>query len=227
MGKKRNIPVYNRGNAARQTQRKYLGSKMTQVERVQKNREAAGHVISMCFLVALNNRYGIGEERLGRVTDAANAELERFDLEKRAVGMEKAKKRLAGKLGELLPNGFILPATKTPRREKDWAMLGEQREAAEIVVGCYALAAHKALSFRAGSGCRGRWRRRSGCSGSSARGPRAGTTSGMPSWPGSWSAFSARPSPWTRATPGSRFSEIRWTDGPDVGENGRKRNAVC
>ena len=147
MGKKRNIPVYNRGNAARQTQRKYLGSKMTQAERVQKNREAAGHVISMCFLVALNNRYGIGEERLGRVTDAANAELERFDLEKRAVGMEKAKKRLAGKLGELLPNGFLLPATKTPRREKDWAMLGEQREAAEIVVGCYALAAHKALSF--------------------------------------------------------------------------------
>lgn len=65
MGKKRNIPVYNRGNAARQTQRKYLGSKMTQAERVQKNREAAGHVISMCFLVALNNRYGIGEERLG------------------------------------------------------------------------------------------------------------------------------------------------------------------
>ena len=122
MGKKRNIPVYNRGNAARQTQRKYLGSKMTQAERVQKNREAAGHVISMCFLVALNNRYGIGEERLGRVTDAANAELERFDLEKRAVGMEKAKKRLAGKLGELLPNGFLLPATKTPRREKDWAM---------------------------------------------------------------------------------------------------------
>lgn len=222
MGKKRNIPVYNRGNAARQTQRKYLGSKMTQVERVQKNREAAGYVISMCFLVALNNRYGIGEERLGRVTDAANAELERFDLEKRAVGMEKAKKRLAGKLGELLPNGFILPTTKTPRREKDWAMLGEQREAAEIVVGCYALAAHKALSFGPD--------RVQGTVAETERVFRefgAWTTSGMPFWPGSWSAFSARPSPWTRATPGSRFSEIRWTDGPDVGENGRKRNAVC
>lgn len=63
--------------------------------------------------------------------------------------MERAKKRLIEKLGELLPNGFILPASKTPRKNKDWAMLGEQREAAEIVVGCYALAAHKALAFGA------------------------------------------------------------------------------
>ena len=147
MGKKRNIPVYNRGNAARQTQRKYLGSKMTQAERVQKNREAAGHVISMCFLVALNNRYGIGEDRLGRVTDAANGELERFAVVQRSVGMERAKKQLHGKLEELLPDGFILPVTKRPRKEKDWAMLGEQREAAEIVVSCYALGVHEALGF--------------------------------------------------------------------------------
>ena len=147
MGKKRNIPVYNRGNAARQTQRKYLGSKMTQAERVQKNREAAGHVISMCFMSALNERYGIGEGRLERLVDAANAELERFDLNKRGVGMERAKKKLTEELGDLLPGGFILPVTKRPKTGKDWAMLGEQREAAEIVVKCYALAAHKALSF--------------------------------------------------------------------------------
>lgn len=139
--------MYNRGNAARQTQRKYLGSKMTQAERVQKNREAAGHVISMCFMSALNERYGIGEGRLERLVDAANAELERFDLNKRGVGMERAKKKLTEELGDLLPGGFILPVTKRPKTGKDWAMLGEQREAAEIVVKCYALAAHKALSF--------------------------------------------------------------------------------
>lgn len=139
MGKRRNIPPYYGRNAARQVQRKYLAGSMTQAERVQKNREAAGHVISMCFMVALNNRYGIGEDRLGRVTDAANGELEQFAILQRAVGMERAKKQLRGKLGELLPDGFLLPVTKKPRKEKDWAMLGEQREAAEIVVSCYAL----------------------------------------------------------------------------------------
>ena len=147
MGKKRNIPVYNRGNAARQTQRKYLGSKMTQAERVQKNREAAGHVISMCFLVALNNRYGIGEGRLQRVTDAANGELERFAINQRAVGMERAKKLLNETLAGLYDGNFVLPITKPPKKARDWAMLGEQREAAEIVVKCYALGTHKALGF--------------------------------------------------------------------------------
>lgn len=149
MGKKRMIPVYNRQNAARQAQRQYLGGKMTQAERVEKNREAAGHVISMCFLVALNNRYGIGEERLDRVTNAANAELDRFTLNKRAVGMEKAKRKLTEELGELLPDGFTLPVTRTPKKSRDWAMLGEQRDAAEIVVKCYAMGTHKALQFGA------------------------------------------------------------------------------
>lgn len=149
MGKKRNIPAHFSRNAARQVQRKYLNDKMTQSERVQKNREAAGHVISMCFMVALNERYGIGEGRLERVTDAANAELERFAVNQRAVGMERAKKKLTEELGDLLPGGFVLPITKTPKNNKDWAMLGEQREAAEIVVKCYAMGTHKALSFGA------------------------------------------------------------------------------
>lgn len=134
-------------NAAVQAQKKFLTDKMPQSERVQKNREAAGHVISLCFMSALNERYGIGEGRMERLVDAANAELERFDLNKRGVGMERAKKKLTEELGGLLPGGFILPVTKRPKTAKDWAMLGEQREAAEIVVKCYALAAHKALSF--------------------------------------------------------------------------------
>lgn len=130
-----------------QAQKRFLNDKMAQSERVQKNREAAGHVISMCFMAALNERYGIGEGRLERLVDAANAELERFDLNKRGVGMERAKKKLSEELGDLLPGGFVLPVTKTPKKSRDWAMLGEQREAAEIVVKCYALAAHKVLSF--------------------------------------------------------------------------------
>ncbi len=134
MGRKRNIPMHFKRNAAVQAQKKFLADKMPQSERVQKNREAAGHVISMCFMSALNERYGIGEERLGRLVDAANAELERFDINKRGVGMERAKKKLTEELGDLLPEGFILPATKTPKKSRDWAMLGEQREAAEIVV---------------------------------------------------------------------------------------------
>lgn len=149
MGRNRNIPAGFRRNAARRAQEKYLTNKMPQSERVQKNREAVGHVISMCFLVALNKRYGVGEWRLGLVVDAANAELERFDLNKRAVGIERAKKKLTEELGGLLPDGFILPVTKTPKKARDWAMLGEQRAAAEIVVKCYALGAHKALSFGA------------------------------------------------------------------------------
>ncbi|MDO5544876.1 MAG: hypothetical protein Q4F81_03460 [Eubacteriales bacterium] len=150
MGKRRSIPANFGRNAARQAQRKYLAGKMTQSERVEKNREAAGHVISMCFLVALNTRYGIGEGRLERVTDAANAEMERFIVNRKAVGMERAKRKLTEELGELLPGGFILPVTKPPKSNKDWAMLGEQREAAEIVVKCYAMGAHKALGFGAG-----------------------------------------------------------------------------
>ena len=107
-------------NAAVQAQKKFLTDKMPQSERVQKNREAAGHVISLCFMSALNERYGIGEGRLERLVDAANAELERFDLNKRGVGMERAKKKLTEELGDLLPGGFILPVTKRPKTGKDW-----------------------------------------------------------------------------------------------------------
>lgn len=73
-------------------QSKRLAGKVTPGERIQKNREAAGQVIAMCYMVALNMRYGIGEERLGKVTDAANAELDRFAVNQRSVGMERAKR---------------------------------------------------------------------------------------------------------------------------------------
>lgn len=130
-------------------QSKRLAGKVTPGERIQKNREAAGQVIAMCYMVALNMRYGIGEERLGKVTDAANAELDRFAVNQRSVGMERAKKVLTEEMGGLLREEFILPAAKRPKTNRDWAMLAEQREAAEIVVKCYALGTHKALGFGA------------------------------------------------------------------------------
>ena len=86
MGKHKRKPPVFAGNVARQAQARYLRTKKPESERVQENREAAGHVICLCFMVALNDRYGIGEGRL-------------------------------------------------------------QREAAEIVVKCYALGTHKALGF--------------------------------------------------------------------------------
>ena len=41
----------------------------------------------------------------------------------------------------------MLPASKEPKSNRDWALLGERREAAEIVVKCYALGARQALGF--------------------------------------------------------------------------------
>ena len=145
-GEARKPPVFD-GNVARQAQAPYLRTKKPESERVQENREAAGHVICLCFMVALNDRYGIGEGRLQRVTDAANGVLERFAINQRAVGMERAKKLLNETLAGLYDGDFVLPITKPPKKARDWAMLGEQREAAEIVVKCYALGAHKALGF--------------------------------------------------------------------------------
>lgn len=134
---------------ARQAQTRYLRDKKPESKRVEENREAAGHVVCLCFMVALNDRFGIGAGRLERVTEAANGVLERFSVNRRAVGVERAKKKLDEELGDLLPGGFILPATKSPRNNREWAMLGEQRDAAEIVVKCYVLAAKRVLGFGA------------------------------------------------------------------------------
>lgn len=104
-------------------------------------------MISLCFMVALHDRYGIGKDRLDRVITAANGALERFAVNKRGVGMERAKKKLNEELEGLLTEHFVLPASKAPKSNRDWALLGERREAAEIVVKCYALGARQALGF--------------------------------------------------------------------------------
>ena len=117
MRRNKHIPAHFGTNAARTAQTRYLRGKTPESERVEKNREAAGHVISLCFMVALHDRYGIGKKKL-------NEELE-----------------------GLLTEKFVLPASKAPKSNRDWALLGERREAAEIVVKCYALGARQALGF--------------------------------------------------------------------------------
>lgn len=149
MGKRKvNVPHYSSG-AARGPVLRYKRSGKTESQRVQENREAAAQVIALCFLVGLHDRYGTGKERLDRVQNAANGELDRFTLNKRAVGMERAKKKLNEELEGLYDGNFVLPVTKTPKTNRDWALLGEQRDAADIVVKCYALGTRKALGFGA------------------------------------------------------------------------------
>ena len=147
MSRRNRIPAYYGKNIAKQTQRKYLHDKKPESERVDENRQAAAHVIGLCYLVSLNEKYGIGEQRLQRVADAAEAEAERYELNKRSVGLVRAKKKLDEDLGDLLPGGFLLPITKPPKTNRDWLLLGEQREAAELVVKMYAIATHKALKY--------------------------------------------------------------------------------
>lgn len=147
MRRNKHIPAHFGTNAARQAQTRYLRGKTPESERVEKNREAAGHVISLCFMVALHDSYGIGKDRLDRVINSANGALERFAVNKRGVGMERAKKKLNEELEGLLTEHFVLPASKAPKSNRDWALLGERREAAEIVVKCYALGARQALGF--------------------------------------------------------------------------------
>ena len=102
MRRNKHIPAHFGTNAARTAQTRYLRGKTPESERVEKNREAAGHVISLCFMVALHDRYGIGKDRLDRVINAANGALERFAVNKRGVGMERAKKKLNEELEGLL-----------------------------------------------------------------------------------------------------------------------------
>ena len=178
MGKHKRKPPVFAGNVARQAQARYLRTKKPESERVQENREAAGHVICLCFMVALNDRYGIGEGRLQRVTDAANGELERFAINQRAVGMERAKKLLNETLAGLYDGNFVLPITKSPKKARDWAMLGEQRRS-------WSSATHWAHTRRwalAGSAWRRRSKPRKLCSVSLESGQRAGTSSGTPCW---------------------------------------------
>ena len=124
MMRNKHIPAHFGTNAARQAQTRYLRGKAPESERVEKNREAAGHVISLCFMVALHDRYGIGKDRLDRVITAANGALERFAVNKRGVGMERAKKKLNEELEGLLTEQFCAARVKSTEKQPGLGLAG-------------------------------------------------------------------------------------------------------
>lgn len=149
MRRKSRVPAFYGKNVARQVQRRYLSDKKLDSTRINENRKAAGDVICMCYIIALNDERKVGEKRLGLIVDEANRYSERFETNKMLLGLEQAKKKLDEELDGLLPEGFLLPITRVPQKDREWAMLAEQRDAAEIVVKIYSLATRKTLGFGA------------------------------------------------------------------------------
>lgn len=147
MGKNRGMPGYYGKNTAVQTQRRYLAGEKPESRRVEENREAAADVIGICWLFSLNDLYGVGETRLYRVMEAANAEAGRFDLNKKKMGLEWAKKELDKEMDYHGAFGFLLPVLTPPKKRKDWEMLSQRRDAAEIVIKLYIQATKKALGY--------------------------------------------------------------------------------
>ena len=59
MRRNKHIPAHFGTNAARQAQTRYLRGKAPESERVEKNREAAGHVISLCLTATASGKTGL------------------------------------------------------------------------------------------------------------------------------------------------------------------------
>lgn len=141
------IPAYYRANAARNAQRRYLQNREPETKRIEKKREATGDVVAMCILVALNKEFGIGEARLQRVADRAGAVAEQFDLNKKGMGWQQAKKKLNEDIREVFTGDFLLPVIVAPKKARDWAQLSEQRDAADAVVKFYIKALREVMGF--------------------------------------------------------------------------------
>lgn len=135
------------GNQARQVQRRFLSGGKSKDQMVADTREAAADVTGCCWLLSLNDLHSVGAERIGRVMDAVNAEAERFERNKRHLGVVQAQKVLDQELGPDGAFGFLLPVVKAPRKRRDWELLSEQREAAEWTVKLYIRATKKVLGY--------------------------------------------------------------------------------
>ncbi len=149
MGKNRGMPSYYGKNIAMQTKQRYMTGKKPESKRVDENREAAANVICICYMMAMNDLFGFGENRLGRLMEAANAEADRFNLNKNKLGLERAKKELDKEMGCNGAFGFMLPVITPPKRRRDWEMLAERRDAAESVIKLYVQATKKVFGFGA------------------------------------------------------------------------------
>lgn len=147
MSKHRGMPKFYGKNIAIQAKRRYLAGGKPESKRVEENREAAANVVSICYLMALNDLFGIGESRLYRLMEAANAEAERFNINRLKMGLKWAKKELDKEMDFRGVYGFMLPVITAPKKRKDWEMLSEQREAAESTMKLYIQATKKVFGF--------------------------------------------------------------------------------
>ena len=59
MGKNKGMPRYYGKNIAMQAERRYLAGGKPESKRVEENREAAANVISICWLMSLNDLDGV------------------------------------------------------------------------------------------------------------------------------------------------------------------------
>ena len=149
MSRKGKIPNFGRGKAAQNAQRRYLQSREPETKRIEKKREATADVVSMCVLLALNKRFGMGEARLQRVADRAGAIAEQFELNSRGVGWNKAKAKLNEDVSAVFTGDFVLPVIVTPKKPREWAHLSEQRDTADTLVKFYVKALREIMGFGA------------------------------------------------------------------------------
>lgn len=149
MSKRSGMPAYYRNNIARQAQRRYMRDGKTEAQRIDDCREQTANVLCLCIMAALYDKYGISEKRLQRVVDDANQFAELFSSAKRIQGEKQAKALLDNEVSGYLPEDFVLPTLKAPRKDREWVRLHEQRDAAATAFKIYARAMHHALGFGA------------------------------------------------------------------------------
>lgn len=150
MSRRGRVPGYHGRNiqqAARTAERSFFRGGKPGTASGEKRREATADVVAMCALVALNRSFGLGEERLRRVADRAGVTAQQFELAKMGVGWAKAKAKLDADVEEVFHGDFVLPVIVAPTKPKEWAALGEQREAADVLVKFYIKALRDVMGF--------------------------------------------------------------------------------
>ena len=141
---------FYRKSAAVQMQRKYLHGREPETQKDEKRRAATGNVVIMCMLSALNADFDMGAARLERIAQQAAGVADRFNEQKAAASWTKAKAALNAEVAPYLREPFLLPPISAPRSRRERDELGEQRDAADLVVKFYAVALHKHEGFGPG-----------------------------------------------------------------------------
>lgn len=145
MSRKKRFLGFGGGNPAKAVQRRRLQGKKPESQRVEDVRKAAGDIIGACFLVAVHDCLGVDPDGLQRLEQEISVWARRWRINVRAVGLTKAKNQLEIDILDLYPGDFVLPVVKPPRNNREWVMLGHQRDAADIFVKLCVAAARRAL----------------------------------------------------------------------------------